>query len=103
MFRAFNICSDYLSLHREIEYLVRFFHQNSFPQNLVYKHIRIFLDSKLNPKPPAPTVKKQVKYICMPYFGYISEKIKKDLQRIFSKYYPQVDIRLAFTNKFSIG
>ena len=39
----------------------------------------------------------------MPYFGYTSEKIRGELTRLFKSYYPQVDIKLAFTNSFTVG
>ena len=38
-----------------------------------------------------------------PYFGYISDILKKDIRTYVEKLYPQIDLRLAFKNSFSVG
>ena len=51
----------------------------------------------------APTVPKMKLYFPLPYYGYISEKIRVDLSQIINKHFPHVNLHLIFTNKFSIG
>ena len=44
IFRAYHICSDYLNLHNEFNFLVDFFCNIGFPKFLVTSNIRKFLD-----------------------------------------------------------
>ena len=39
----------------------------------------------------------------MPYYGYISHKIKSEILDIVNKRYPQIDLRMVFVNRFTIG
>ena len=56
-----------------------------------------------NPSPTISTVEKHCIYISFPYFGYITEKLRTDIHNYINKFYPQIDLRLAFKNSFSIG
>ena len=49
------------------------------------------------------TVKKDIKYIKLPYYGYISQKIRNELDSILKKLYPQVVFKFIFTNHNNIG
>ena len=44
IFRAYNICSTYLSVHNELARIRSFLKGNSFPMPLIDKIIRSFLD-----------------------------------------------------------
>ena len=39
----------------------------------------------------------------MPYLGYISDKIKNELEPLLTKLYPHLLIKLVFKNSYSIG
>ena len=39
----------------------------------------------------------------LPYFGYISEKIKQDIDKIIIKHFPHLDLRICFVNSFQVG
>ena len=49
-----------------------------------------------------PTVPKQKLYVKFPYYGYITDKITKDLNSFFRKFYPQLQITIVNVNSFSI-
>ena len=52
---------------------------------------------------PTPTlqISVQTKYFCFQHFGSKSEKLKAELQTLLTKFFPTLNIKLIFTNKFS--
>ena len=103
IYRAYNICSTHFNFHSEIKFLKEFFHNNGFPEAIFHKCVRNFLNNLYVPKVCAPTVPKMKLYFSLPYYGYISEKIKDDLKQLIEKHFPHVNLNLVFTNNFSIG
>ena len=77
--------------------------KNGFPLNIYYREVKQFLDKIYNLRPVFQNPQKKRIYISFPYYGYISERLRVDIINIVNKYYPQIDIKLIFTNKFSIG
>ena len=49
------------------------------------------------------TASKKKMYMSFPYYGYISERLKTEINSVVSKYYPQIELKLIFTNKLSVG
>ena len=80
-----------------------FFQNNGFPINIFNKQLKNFLDKLYNTCIPIQTAQKQIVYATIPFLGYCTNNMKNEILKIFSKHYPQVDLRLVFTNKFSIG
>ena len=103
IYRAFHLCSSYTNFHIEIEFLKQFFHNNGFPEAIFYKHVKRFLDNIYCSKDRAPTVPKLNVYFPLPYYGYISDKIKDELKHLIERHFPHINLNLIFTNKFSIG
>ena len=103
IYRAYNICSTYKAFHNKIQFLVKYFCSNCFPEKLVLSEIRKFLCNVYNTKPKLTTVPKQKKYVTLPYVGYLSEKMKNELTALFSKFLPHLNIIIIFTNHMSIG
>ena len=52
---------------------------------------------------PCIQIPAQTKYFCFQYFGSQSEKLRAELQNLFTKYFPTLNIKLNFTNKFTIS
>ena len=48
--RAFSLSSSYLPFHKEIEFLKKSFNVNGYSENIFYKYVKRFLNSKFNPK-----------------------------------------------------
>ena len=103
IYRAYHLCSNYLTFDKEILFLFNFFHNNGFPSNLFYKYVRNFLDKQFSNTPKQQTVKKLPVYVSFPYYGYVSERIKAELKTIVCNRFLQIDLRIIFENKFSEG
>ena len=73
-----------------------------------YFSIENFIRNKLNsifePTIVKPDVPKQKIFVKIPFMSAHSNKlIKFDLIKLVSKFYPQIDFNIIFTNDFSIG
>ena len=103
--RAYNICSNFTNLHRELYFLGEFFQKNGYPVKLVHNHIRRFLTKKSTPDAalPVQTASKKLIYASLLYIGDDSKNLQADLQKLLQNFFPQIDLKLVFTNKFTIG
>lgn len=103
LYRAYHVCSTYIDLHSELEFLKTFFRNNGFSRNLVEKQINQFLDSRFTTNNPITTVPLKLFYISLPYFGKQSDKMKTELSKLLSKYFPHINFKLIMVNNFRIG
>ena len=101
--RGFRHCSNWLLFHSEMEYLHKYFSDNCFPAHLFFKTLQNFLTAHFKPSLPIATVPKDVKYISVPFLGFKQEKFNLELNKIISKFYPFIDLRISPTNPLSIG
>ena len=101
--RAYNICSNYFTLDKELKFLKTFFECNAFPSFLFARILRQFLNDKFSPKSIVHTALKDRKYIKLPYLGHISFSVRNQLNIILRQSFPQVDFRFVFTNQFTIS
>ena len=101
--RAFHLTSNYINFHDEIKYLQTFFFNNGYPRDLFLKTLKQFLNRIFSPKTPHSTVSKKLIYFSMPYYGYISHKIKKEVLNLVNQRYPQINLKMVFVNRFTIG
>ena len=99
-FRAYKICSDFFSLHEELQFLKKTLQLNGyiikFIENCIGKilgklHKPYGLEEVLNYDVPKDTI-----YFSCIYFGEISQNVLKDLQTIVSQSYPQVKLLSVF-------
>ena len=71
---------------------------------IIENFIRIKLNSIFEPTIFKPDVPKQKIFVKIPFMSAHSNKlIKFDLSKLVSKFYPQIDFNIIFTNDFSIG
>ena len=103
--RAYKICSSYISLHKELEFLRSILRKNGYPLNYINTYIGKQL-SKLYTNDQQKTtqnVRKPIIYIPLTFTGMHSKDIKKQLSIMLSNAYPQLDIKVFFTlqNKIS--
>ena len=61
------------------------------------------MDNKFSPSTNPPTVKKDVKYIKLPYMGPLSFEMRKSLNNVLKNCYPQIKFHFAFKNTYTIG
>jgi len=98
--RAYNICSTYENLHKEIENISKILTSNNFPKPLIDKHIgkRLTLIRK-EKNQPQQSVEKAKVFIPLYYIGPHSLMIKKTLDTLLRKFYPQINARIIFRTK----
>ena len=101
--RAYSVSSGYLNFTHEIAFLRLFFRNNGYPLFLFDNIVSKFLNSKYYSSPPVATASKQQIYISLPFFGAPSLTLSKNLTRILSKSYPQIDFKFTFQNNFTIA
>ena len=101
--RAYHISSSYINFNKEIEFLVHFFQNNGYPLKLFNKHLKSFLSNIYESKPPLSTVAKQVIYFSVPYLGYVTDNLRKDITKVININFPQLNLKLVTTNSNSIS
>ena len=103
--RAYILCSCWISLHKEFDFLINFFKANGYPQSTVFRIIYKFMNTKCNEDTESIISKanKLVIYHKFPYINDLSSNfVKKEMKRLMDKFYPHIDFRPVFFNNFSI-
>ena len=103
LYRCYHLSSDWVSVHKEIEFLVDFFKNNKFPHHIIYRNIRNFFNKIYSPPVETPTEKPTFQYISLPYYGCLSFSIRKKLNRVLKQCYPNTIFRFIFTNSKTIN
>ena len=103
LYRCFKLSSNWQLFQSEIDFLKSYFLTNGYPISLFENILRKFLDNVLISKSSNCTVPKQKIYFSLPYYGYNSFQIRRDLSKLFNEVYPQISPRFVFVNSFSIG
>lgn len=72
LFRAYGICSNYVLLHSEFQFITKYFRNNGFCSNFINKQIKMFLSKKYNFNSTSSTNEPiKYNYVVFPYFGTI--------------------------------
>jgi len=79
--RAYNVCSNYTLLAKELDFLRSLFFINGYPRSLLEDKIGEFLQKVFSPSEKKISVDKKQFYISFNYFGHQSVKMKKELKR----------------------
>ena len=101
--RAYTICSSYISLDSEFNFLRQYFQNNGHALSLIEKTISKFLHSKFSNNDELKHIIKPKLYFVFPYFGSQSEKLKHDLMSLFNKYFKDHQLQIILTNNSTIG
>ena len=101
--RAYNICSTWSNFHGEMLFLKDYFTSNGYPSYLFHKAVNNFLYNKFSSMPVITTVKREIKYVKLPYLGDLSFDLRKSLNKILKQAYPQINFRFVFYNTNTIG
>ena len=83
--------------------MVNYFTENAYPGFLFYKVLRSFLNNKFEVKPAITIIKKNVKYVKLPFLGQASYDIRKKLHLLLKHAYPQIRFQFVFANPFTVG
>ena len=103
IFRAFNLSSNFINFHTEVQFLTKFFVNNGFPKSIINNHVKAFLNKIYKPENKLTTVPKQIIYARLPYIGYLTDKLKSQISCILTSRFPHLNIRLVSSNNHSIG
>ena len=99
LFRCFNLCSDFVKFHHEINILKGILYKNSYPRDFVYKRIKNVLDKVLTQKVVVSTVPKKDLMIVLPYLGKLSLQIRTRINRVMKNKLPHCNFRIVFQSK----
>ena len=103
IFRSVCLSSNYLNMHIDFEKVKSFLSFNGFKVNIIDKCIKSLLDKIHSPPvPPINKVNKQVIFIKLPFHGQESFKIRKNLNQLFSNFYPQIKLNTVFQSGYRI-
>ena len=103
--RAYTLCSSWVSIDLELRFLINYFKDNAYPENIIFKIINKFLITQYETKTKTNPiqVEKMVIYQKIPYINDIcSSFIKKELQKTIERFYPQIDLKTVFFNAFTV-
>ena len=104
LYRCYHLSSNWALIHIETNFLTEFFKNNKFPQHVITRIIRNFFNKIICPPnnteaPPKPTIH----YVCLPYYGCLSFSIRKKLNGLLKRAYPNTLFRFIFTNGNTIN
>ena len=85
LFRCFNLSSDFMKFHHEINILKDILYKNSYTRDLVNKCIKNFLAKVLKHKAVVSTVPKNDLMIVLPYLGKLPLQVRTRINRIMKK------------------
>ena len=101
--RAFKVSRTMTDLSIEFNSLKQYFANNGYPESQFFRQVRKFIARCNNSVEAIPTCEKKQMYCSLPYFGYQSENMKVELEKLINKYFPHVEIHLILTNNFTLG
>ena len=79
--RCFPICSSWSMLHQQMILLRKIFQKNGYPQNLIGRCFKLFLNRIHILKGMAPIVEKKHLRLVLPYLGTILLQTRNTLQK----------------------
>ena len=103
LFQCFSLCSDFIKFHHEINKLKSIQHKNSYPQDLIEKCIKEFLDKMLAPMPVVSTVPKKDLLVALPYLGKLPLQIRTRINHIMKNKLLYCNVRFVFQTKCKIS
>ena len=102
--RAHKICSNRENFLREVEKLKKYFFQNGFPFRTIETQFSKRLESLSKPQENIQTACKKTIFAVLPYISKSSNKaLNSDISEICKRFYPQLDVKIIFKNKFSVS
>lgn len=104
LFRCYSLSSDFSKFHLEVENLKKILFKNGYSDSIVNFCIKRFLDKIYRPIPlPSYNVpKKQILFV-LPFLGNSSLQTRSRLVKMFKKYLPCVELKIAFKSSMTIG
>ena len=102
--RAYKINSSYTNFLSEVNDLRKYFLKNSYPLRIINKIIDTTFTSIVEPKEVYAAAPKEKVFVKLPYLSKLSNKnMKNEILDLVRKFYPQIDLKIVFVNKFNIA
>ena len=89
--RCFNLSSDFLKFHHEVDKLKKILSKNAYPQKFIDKCIQKFIQRLQIPSLPLKELR-----ITLPYLGKMSQIVKTRLTKTRKKYMKFCKLRVIF-------
>ena len=103
IFRSFSLSSSYFNLHLDFVKIKSFLLLNGFKLTIIEKCIKSFLGKLYNDnKLPIHTANKHTVFVKLPFHGEESFKIRRHINQLCSKFYPQIKLNVVFQSGFRI-
>ena len=97
------ICTAVGSLDSEINFISNYLWNNSFPWKLIQTKISKFHKNIMSERLPIHTVRKEKLFISICQFrGNSSSNFRHKMMSLIGRYFPEVDLRIIFTNNYRI-
>ena len=100
--RSWKICSNLDLFHKEIQNLKLILLKNEYPITILNKEIKRFLRDKFEPRLNYRVKGKPV-FLVLPYGGEKTDELKRRLNSLINKFYPQIEFNLMFKTPKTIG
>ena len=102
--RAYALCNTWVAFHKEVTFLLNYFHNNLFPKDIIFNIIYKFMNAKIGKSQPTTSkANKLTIYSKIPFINNPACKfIEKEPKAVISKYYPQIDLKPVFMNNLTI-
>ena len=98
-YHCIRICSSPRLLQFALDDLKRILLLNAYPMGTVKYHMNDVIEKYQNkPKDPVQTVKKTEVLIVLPFLGYHSKHLTKQLRSGINKFYGIFDVKIVFQN-----
>ena len=94
--RCFNLSSDFLKFHHEVDKLKNILSKNAYPQKFIDKCIQKFLNNMFIQRLQIPSVPKKELRITLPYLGKMSQIVKTRLTKTLNKHMKFCKLRVIF-------
>ena len=94
--RAFNICSNFINMHKELKFLKETLFINGFSKGLSDSYIGKQLSKCIQPPLKKSSASRAVVYFPITFTGNGSLKIRKKLNKLLQEFYPQILVRVIF-------
>ena len=100
--RFFNLSSDFLKFHHEVDKVKKILSKNAYPQKFIDKCIQKFLNNMFIQRLQIPSVPKKELRITLPYLGKMSQIVKTRLTKTMNKHMKFCKLRVIFqtNNRF---
>ena len=94
--RCFNLSSEFLKFHHEVDKLKKILSKNTYPQQFIDECIQKFLNNMFIQRLQIPIVPKKELIIILPYLGKMSQIVKTRLTKTMNKYMKFCKLRVIF-------